>query len=327
MTAPSRIVSRPEPSKPMPDKAASSRIADLERRIVQEPSAKLFLELAREHHTAGQLEMALEACGRGLRKYPKYVSLRVLEGRVLFELGRIEDARDVMESVVTLAPDNLVARRFVAEICFSEGDFHGALDRFRAVLAFNPADAAVQDRVAEIERQIASEAAGAPQEPELMEGLPVPEAVAAGLLAPAEQEPIRAPSAPDEATEYLVLEDAEDAEEAEEAVEPLSSVAAAAAAPVEPAGVPEDVPCGLDRGVLATPTLAEIFVQQGLTESARDVYRQILKGDPGHLEARTRLAELEGKVAAPADPEAERRRRKVMVLTAWLDAIHESRHA
>jgi tetratricopeptide (TPR) repeat protein len=48
-----------------------------------------------------------------------------------------------------------------------------------------------------------------------------------------------------------------------------------------------------DKHRIATVTLAEIYVIQGLTQRAIDTYRQILDQDPGNEEIRNKLAELE----------------------------------
>jgi len=76
----------------------------------------------------------------------------------------------------------------------------------------------------------------------------------------------------------------------------------------------------LDSGVLATPTLAEIYLQQGLHDKAAQVYREILRGDPGNADAIARLVEIERLSEAP-DPAARTREKKVAVLNRWLDVI------
>ena len=53
-------------------------------------------------------------------------------------------------------------------------------------------------------------------------------------------------------------------------------------------------------GPLATITLAELYVRQGLIAKAAEVYRVLLQRDPGNPRARQRLADLEA-TAAPAE--------------------------
>jgi Tetratricopeptide repeat len=64
-------------------------------------------------------------------------------------------------------------------------------------------------------------------------------------------------------------------------------------------------------GELMSPTLAELYFNQGFTDKAVEVYRQLAERDPGNDRLRRRLAELQGigqpfsmatPVAAPAQP-------------------------
>lgn len=82
----------------------------------------------------------------------------------------------------------------------------------------------------------------------------------------------------------------------------------------------------LDPSVLATPTLAEIYLQQGLKDKAAQVYREILKGDPGNSEATQRLSEIDPPVPAPPppDPAEQGRLRKISLLNSWLETIRSA---
>jgi pentatricopeptide repeat protein len=52
------------------------------------------------------------------------------------------------------------------------------------------------------------------------------------------------------------------------------------------------------RDALETNTLAELYVKQGLPDRAIEVYRSMLRVEPGNAAARRRLAELESAGAA-----------------------------
>ena len=250
----------------MAEKSAppAAKIVELKRRIAADPASRSFLELAREYHEAGLYEEAAAVCSLGLKYHPHYVSARVLLGRVCFDSGQLDEARFQMEGVLAVAPDNLVARRVVADVLRIQGDLAGALERFHALLAFNAGDKETANRILEIEAALKT-ATPAPVEKTLEAPAPVPVV--------------------------------------EEALPP--------AAPVVP---PE-------QGPLATPTLAEIYVQQGLPHKAIEVYHEILKGDPGHIEAISRLSELEARPAPSPDPAAMLVARKVEALRGWLDVI------
>jgi len=217
----------------------TARIAQLERRLNDDPGSRAFVELARLYHEEGRHGEAARLCADGVRRHPGYLSARVLLGRIYFDMGFLEEARETMEFVLERAPDNLVARRVIAEIFLATGNRDAALERYRALLAFKPEDASARERIAEIER------------------LPTPEGTrtAAG------------------------------------------------------------------RSALATPTLAEIYMQQGMPAEAARLYREILEVDPSNTEALDRLAAIERGTVPPIGPHRAVRNRKVEALSAWLRAI------
>jgi tetratricopeptide repeat protein len=106
------------------------------------------------------------------------------------------------------------------------------------------------------------------------------------------------------------------------------------AAPEPPAAEP--APPAPD---LSSATLAELYFNQGFTDKALDVYRQLVEREPGNERARARITELEaldrhlraeeardgqGEPAAPADPAAARRKaieRTIARLEAMLAAV------
>lgn len=93
-----------------------SRIAELERRVQQDPASIVFGALAEEYRRAGRLEEAVATCEQGLRRHPSYLSARVTLGRALQELGRVDEARAEFERVIDVAPDNLAAIRALSEL-------------------------------------------------------------------------------------------------------------------------------------------------------------------------------------------------------------------
>ncbi len=83
---------------------------------------------------------------------------------------------------------------------------------------------------------------------------------------------------------------------------------------------PAPAPAPAQQAVLATPTLAEVYVQQGLPHEAIQLYRQILSSDPGNAAVKERLAHLE-RANPVLDEETRVIRRKIGMLTSWLQAV------
>lgn len=55
---------------------------------------------------------------------------------------------------------------------------------------------------------------------------------------------------------------------------------------------------------IATTTIAELFVKQGLLSQACQVYRDILQADPDNTQVRTKLIELEGRLSSGSQAES-----------------------
>jgi len=93
-----------------------SRFEDLRRRVVKDPASLAFAQLAEEYRRMGVHEVAVEVCRAGLLHHPHYVSARLTLGRSLAALGRHAEAREELETVLRLAPDNIAASRTLADL-------------------------------------------------------------------------------------------------------------------------------------------------------------------------------------------------------------------
>jgi tetratricopeptide (TPR) repeat protein len=87
---------------------------------------------------------------------------------------------------------------------------------------------------------------------------------------------------------------------------------------------------------IATVTIAEVFVKQGLLPQACQVYRDILQAEPGNEAIRKKLEALEKTLAGPAEPTAlekvsaqehpmEIGADALATLKRWLDRIRQRR--
>jgi len=94
----------------------SPRIEELKRRVQSDPASIAFAALAEEYRRAERFEEAIETCRAGLVRHPSYLSAHVTLGRSLIEVGRLQNAREELEFVLKLAPENLAAIRGLAEI-------------------------------------------------------------------------------------------------------------------------------------------------------------------------------------------------------------------
>jgi tetratricopeptide (TPR) repeat protein len=102
--------------------ADNSRIEDLKRRVQSDPASIAFAALAEEYRRAEQYEEAISTCQAGLQRHPAYLSARVTLGRALLEVNRFDEARQELEYVLKVAPENLAAIRGLAEIHHRRGE-------------------------------------------------------------------------------------------------------------------------------------------------------------------------------------------------------------
>jgi tetratricopeptide (TPR) repeat protein len=316
--------------------AGNPRIDELRKKLQAEPGSRLFAQLAEELRKTGDLAGAIAVAREGLQKNPGFWSARMTLGRALFDTGDLPGAKSEFEAVVKAAPDNIHAGRYLAECLEGAGDLGGALARLEQTTTLSPSDPLLRERIDELRARMAARdqepARGAGRAADDVAPIPVSEydgpfeiegPTGAGVGTQQLQEAAAgdpefemegaqdlgawATSAgpPEElvgtGSESMVVEEFEvlETEPGEElGTTPFAEAPAtnaptwAATAAVETAGRPDT---GLD-----SPTLAELYLSQGLTEKARDVYRRIVAADPRHREARARLVELDAEAARAA---------------------------
>jgi len=134
--------------------SANSRLDDLRRRVLQDPSSIAFAQLGEEYRRAGQLQEAVDVCRAGLTIHPGYLSARVTLGRALLDLRHLEEAQEELERVMKSAPENLAAIRGLAEIHHRRGALAEALAQYRAALALARNDPDLEQTVNDLAAQL-----------------------------------------------------------------------------------------------------------------------------------------------------------------------------
>ena len=128
------------------------RLEDLKVRWARDPGSRAFLPLAEEYRRQGKLSEAERICREGLQKHPHYHSARVLLGRALLELDRLEESSAEFRAVLESEPQNLLAGRLLAGIYRNQGRWSEALETYRKLQTFYPDDAEVRAQVYQLER-------------------------------------------------------------------------------------------------------------------------------------------------------------------------------
>jgi tetratricopeptide (TPR) repeat protein len=122
--------------------ADNPRLEELRRRVQLDPASIAFAALAEEYRRGGQFEDAIATCRAGLQRHPAYLSARVTLGRALIETGEFDQAREELEHVLRLSPENLAAIRGLAEIPHRRGEVPEAREQHKAALGVAQTDAA-----------------------------------------------------------------------------------------------------------------------------------------------------------------------------------------
>jgi tetratricopeptide (TPR) repeat protein len=303
-------------------------LESLRARWKQDPASRVFSQLAESCRRAGKLEEAVEVCRDGLKHHPQYASAHVTLGRALLGLEERDEARKALEQALALSPANLVANRALGDLYREQGKFGLALERYRMVQELNPLDRDIEALAAQCEvrltgaEETAQEAVTEEQDDKVRAASEIPpegEAAAAEVSAeslPQEEFRAGAPSAAPE-TSFDELYDTE----VDEALD--------AGAP--PPGAPSTADTGkLEGEELATETLAELYVRQGLFEKAAGIYERLLREDPTHSRYRARLDALlkergseEPPVPAPEPVVIERNFEEQEKLLADISVLHD----
>ena len=233
------------------------RLEDLKTRWEREPFSRAFLPLAEEYRRLGRLVDSERICREGLQRHPHYHSARVLLGRTLLEMDRLEESAAEFRAVLETEPQNLLAGKLLAGIYRNQGRWSEALETFRKLQSYYPDDTEVRSQVYHLERGPEEEAG--------------------------------------------------------------------------PTG-PQPPPGSTAQDALATNTLAEIYLRQGLVDRAVAVYENMLRADPDNQAVRRRIAEIEGagdaRVVVPTPKPAtgpsvltDPRRKVIQGLQHWLIGV------
>jgi tetratricopeptide (TPR) repeat protein len=280
-----------------------------------------YLQRAEDHRRHGRLKEAIAACREALAEHPSLDAARITLGRALLETGDAEAAAETLSEVFARLPEHHLAGRTLAEAQRRLHDFAAAETTCRGLLEHYPRDREIEPLLAAIleERNGApgASAPSAPSEPSatapaaasLPATTPAPQlrqAAAADVVpktsavpaGPAALLPVTAPPVPDPAPEYSP-EDVEISSPQQPVnVGQSANTAEAKAEPRTAAAAPRAARA--DGDALATNTLAELYLRQGMTDRAVAVYRNMLRVEPGNSAVRRRLAEIEGREDVPS---------------------------
>ncbi|MCE1225619.1 MAG: tetratricopeptide repeat protein [Geobacteraceae bacterium] len=264
-----------------------SEIKMYEERLKSDPSSYCFAPLAEVYLRAGLLDDALSVSRTGVSKHPGYADGQMALARVCHQKGLVDECRRALEAVATAVPGHAEAQRLLARLYKESGNEQAALQALQTLLDFHPDDMSARIELEALQQKVA---AFSDDDLELIE-----------------------------LTEADIYEEPEDVGELVERIKPVARTVEDPWSGIN-AVTPEEVPSPTaleavwsvpeqqlaavveatdGHDPLNTSTLAELYVSQGFSDKAIEIYRRIVAVDPGNQEAASRLKELEqAEVAA-----------------------------
>src|SRR5215211_2107913 len=127
--------------------ASSDRIDELKQKFDENPR-RYFAPLANEFRKGGDLDQAILICQEFLPQQPGHMSGHIVYGQALYEIGRLDEARGVFETALSLDPENLIALRHLGDIAGRQGDPTTARRWYERVLEADPRNDEIQSLLA-----------------------------------------------------------------------------------------------------------------------------------------------------------------------------------
>ncbi len=214
-----------------------------------------------------------------LAKDPKstiYVSL----GETYRKMGMLDDARQVIEKGLVSSPDFSPAHIVLGRILCQLGNYTASETSFQSALKYDPESLAALVGYARLNILIGNEGKARQillTARELSPADPVINKLLLSLPEPEQKEDTDEPIVQEE--ESMLSEVASEVK--------ARAGEALAAAPVKEKEFPP----------LISTTLAELYLKQGLTEQALEVYRQLSVAEPDNLLFRRKIRDIEGDIS------------------------------
>jgi tetratricopeptide (TPR) repeat protein len=186
-------------------------LEELEAKLKANPFAREFFELASAYQKLGRIEDAKKVCEKGLEKFPGNFQARLLMTQIYIAEGKFPTAKQQVDKVLLVVPDNITANHLAADISYSLGDKATALRFYKVVELFEPGRQGVGEKILEIEGN--ANPAVAESKPIEKQELPSPEeqeSIAEDAHQPEPFIPAPEPMIMDEAEAPAVLEKAEE---------------------------------------------------------------------------------------------------------------------
>ncbi len=113
-----------------------------------------FVFLAQILYRKNELNKAMDVLIKGLRYHKQSVTGRFLLGKIYYDFWMIRQAKEELQAVIKLSPDNLAAGAMLVQMYRSEGDLDKSLDILKLLKGFHSNEEGITIEMKEILYQI-----------------------------------------------------------------------------------------------------------------------------------------------------------------------------
>ena len=300
-------------------------IEKYEKQLLDDPKSRVFVPLSDCYRRLGRYDEAITVAKQGLEVHPNYFGAKVALARSYFENGEIEPAKGLLESILTFAPDNLLATRILSQIYVLEGHKEKAIPCLKRLLALEPQDEQAKAQLEALERNQTDAPAQdvtTEEEPSKSEAMHVDAQIPITAQEPTSEASV---SPFDEEKESIEFNDNEapfelSPMEGEEI--PLDEEEAAALEIMHNDSANEQQETSSPK----TITLAQMYEEQGHLQEALEIYHELSNLQPQDEYLRNKLLVL-SRLLGDRESDMKVDLRKVTAYETMLGRIQERRRA
>jgi len=266
--------------------------------LSKDPGSMVFAPLAEAYRKAGMLDEAIATAEEGVKLHPDYLSGMVALGKAYFEKGLLAEARENLEKVLVIAPDNIIAANILEEIKKKSADQPAPIisapsTNAGQTLSGSAAEEAELEELTELEEFTelveAEEKSGDFQVEEISFEATEP---GLGLIKEVKERE------EEKTAEDIGIWEKETATRLEEEGPDVAEVPEPEAV-VSTLHVEEKE--ASPRKEITTETIADLYIKQGYFDKAIDIYQTLYDADPGNDDIKRKLDELKKEIVVKGE--------------------------
>lgn len=133
------------------------QIERLQAQYDQNPNSQVFAALAELYREIGQLKPAEKIAREGVKRHQRFATGILVYGRILKDLGQLDQAEIYLKKAVQLAPESILAHQICGELFLQIKKPKEALKAYKMVLFLKPNSTSARRAVNRLESLTADE--------------------------------------------------------------------------------------------------------------------------------------------------------------------------